>query len=61
MKPATFVFMMKGDEIVDIKVEYPLDFTEQMFFYGEKYSFLPTRTSPSARSSYCRTVTRECN
>ncbi|MCX6584369.1 MAG: dihydrofolate reductase [Candidatus Aminicenantes bacterium] len=34
--------VMKDDEIVDIKVEYPMDFTEQMLFYGEKYSFLPT-------------------
>lgn len=33
--------VMKGDEIVDIKVEYPMDFTGQMLFYGEKYSFLP--------------------
>ncbi len=34
--------VMKGDEIVDVKVEYPTDFTGQMLFYGEKYSFLPT-------------------
>ncbi|MDQ1350942.1 MAG: dipeptidyl-peptidase [Acidobacteriota bacterium] len=35
--------VMKGDEIVDVKVEYPMDFTEQMLFYSEKYSFLPTK------------------
>lgn len=33
--------VMKDDEIVDIRVEYPMDFTGQMLFYGEKYSFLP--------------------
>jgi dipeptidyl-peptidase III len=31
-----------GDEITDVKVEYPDDFTEQMLFYGKEYSFLPT-------------------
>ncbi len=34
--------VMKGDEIVDVRVEYPMDFTEQMLYYAEKYSFLPT-------------------
>jgi dipeptidyl-peptidase-3 len=30
-----------GDRIVDIKIEYPADFTEQMMYYGKNYSFLP--------------------
>ncbi|RMF59819.1 MAG: dihydrofolate reductase [Calditrichaeota bacterium] len=34
--------VMKGDEIVDVKVEYPDDFTEQMLEYARDYSFLPT-------------------
>jgi len=33
--------VMQGDKIVDVKVEYPADFTEQMLEYGKKYSFLP--------------------
>lgn len=33
--------VMNGDEITDVKIEYPMDFSEQMLFYGEKYSFLP--------------------
>lgn len=33
--------VMKGEEIVDVKIVYPKDFTEQMMEYGEKYSFLP--------------------
>ena len=33
--------VMEGDEIVDVKVEYPDDFVAQMMEYGEKYSFLP--------------------
>jgi dipeptidyl-peptidase III len=34
---------VEGDngEIVDVKVEYPDDFTQQMLFYAENYSFLP--------------------
>ncbi len=31
----------KDGEIVDVKIEYPDDFTEQMMFYGRNYSFLP--------------------
>jgi len=27
--------------ITDVKVEYPMDFTEQMLNYGEQYSYLP--------------------
>lgn len=29
-------------EIVDVRVEYPDDFVQQMLDYGEEYSFLPT-------------------
>jgi len=32
--------VMEGEEITDVKVTYPMDFTEQMLFYAEKYSFL---------------------
>lgn len=32
----------KDGKIVDVKVEYPTDFTEQMLYFGENYSFLPT-------------------
>ncbi|HEX5661145.1 MAG TPA: hypothetical protein VFX59_28335 [Polyangiales bacterium] len=31
-----------GDEIVDVTVEYPEDFTAQQLEYAAKYSFLPT-------------------
>jgi dipeptidyl-peptidase-3 len=31
-----------GEQIVDILVEYPMDFTEQMLNFGKDYSFLPT-------------------
>lgn len=34
--------VMNGEEITDVKVEYPTDFVAQMLEYGEKYSFLPT-------------------
>ncbi|MFA8434676.1 MAG: dihydrofolate reductase [Marinifilaceae bacterium] len=33
--------VVEDGEIVDVKVSYPMDFTEQMLEYGEKYSFLP--------------------
>lgn len=32
--------VMEGDNITDIEVVYPTDFTQQMLMYGEKYSFL---------------------
>lgn len=35
------VAVYEGDKIVDVKVEYPKDFTEQMLEYGKNYSFLP--------------------
>jgi dipeptidyl-peptidase III len=33
----------EGEKIVDVKVEYPEDFTTQMLEYGKKYSFLPAK------------------
>ena len=32
---------MEDDKIMDVKIEYPEDFTEQMLYYAQKYSFLP--------------------
>jgi len=32
----------ENGEIVDVRVEYPSDFTEQMLEYAERYSYLPT-------------------
>jgi dipeptidyl-peptidase-3 len=37
LKPVT-----QGGQIVDVKIEYPADFTEQMLYYAREYSFLPT-------------------
>ncbi|MEN8226120.1 MAG: dihydrofolate reductase [Bacteroidota bacterium] len=34
--------VLDGENIVDIKVEYPNDYTEQMMKYSGEYSFLPT-------------------
>ncbi|MDX2246380.1 MAG: dihydrofolate reductase [Bacteroidia bacterium] len=33
--------VMNGDEITDVLIEYPMDFTAQMLYFAEKYSFLP--------------------
>jgi len=30
-----------GDTIIDIKLEYPMDYTKQMMEYSENYSYLP--------------------
>jgi dipeptidyl-peptidase-3 len=35
--------MMKGNEITDVKVEYPETFLGQMLEYGDKYALLPVR------------------
>ncbi|MTI30845.1 dipeptidyl-peptidase 3 family protein [Xanthovirga aplysinae] len=35
--------VMENEEIVDVKVEYPMDFVEQMLDYGKDYSFLPNQ------------------
>jgi dipeptidyl-peptidase III len=34
--------VLRGEEIVDVDVEYPDSFVKQMLEYSEKYSFLPT-------------------
>jgi dipeptidyl-peptidase III len=31
----------EGDKIIDIKIEYPDDFLQQMLYYGKNYSYLP--------------------
>lgn len=36
-----FVAVIKDGKIIDVKVEYPSDYTKQMMEYGLKYSFLP--------------------
>lgn len=33
--------VMDGDKIIDVKLEYPDNFFEQMMEYGKKYAFLP--------------------
>lgn len=33
----------ENGKIVNVKIEYPKDFTEQMLFYARNYSFLPNR------------------
>ena len=33
--------VIENDEIIDIKIEYPDDYTKQMIGYGEEYSYLP--------------------
>src|SRR5690606_9683841 len=32
----------ENGEIVDVRIEYPDSFVDQMLEYGERYSFLPT-------------------
>lgn len=34
--------VMDGDKIVDIKIEYPDNYIEQMLWYSKDYSYLPT-------------------
>jgi dipeptidyl-peptidase-3 len=34
--------VMNGSQIIDIKIEYPEDFTKQMLEYAKEYSFLTT-------------------
>lgn len=34
--------VMQGDKIIDVTIEYPADFTEQMMEYAKDYSLLPT-------------------
>ena len=33
--------VMEGDNVTDVKIEYPESFFQQMMEYGKKYSFLP--------------------
>lgn len=33
--------VIEGEEIVDVRIEYPTDFLEQMLEYGRDYAFLP--------------------
>jgi dipeptidyl-peptidase-3 len=33
--------VMNGEQIEDVKIEYPTNFYDQMMEYGKKYSFLP--------------------
>ena len=33
--------VMNGDKITDVKVEYPMDFVEQMLEFGKKHALLP--------------------
>lgn len=33
--------VLENGKIIDVEVEYPIDFTEQMMFYARDYSFLP--------------------
>lgn len=35
--------VMDGDKVVDVKVEYPEDFTQQMLEFGNKYGLLPLK------------------
>lgn len=40
---AKLVPVYEDNKIVDVKVEYPMDFTEQMMYYAKNHSFLPTK------------------
>lgn len=33
--------VMEGDKIMDVKIEYPKDFSEQMLYYSKTYGLLP--------------------
>ncbi|MDQ3072944.1 MAG: dipeptidyl peptidase 3 [Bacteroidota bacterium] len=35
--------VMEGDKIVDVRIEYPMSFADQMLEYGREYSYLPNR------------------
>lgn len=37
------VAVSKGDKIIDVKIEYPESFTEQMMEYSKKYALLPLK------------------
>ncbi|MFN8397967.1 MAG: dihydrofolate reductase [Bacteroidia bacterium] len=42
INPVLTPVMDGSGNIIDIKIEYPEDFTQQHLYYSEKYSFLPT-------------------
>jgi len=33
--------LLRGDEVVDVRIEYPTDFAAQMLEYADRYAFLP--------------------
>ena len=33
--------VMAGDKVIDVKIEYPKNFTQQMLGYGKDYGYLP--------------------
>ena len=35
--------IIKGDKIIDVIIEYPDDFMQQMLYYAKNYSLLPNR------------------
>ncbi|MEO5500533.1 MAG: hypothetical protein ABIR31_03735 [Ginsengibacter sp.] len=35
--------VMEGDKLINVKIEYPDNFFDQMMEYGKKYSFLPVK------------------
>jgi dipeptidyl-peptidase-3 len=35
--------VMNGDQVADVKLEYPTSFFEQMMEFGKKYAFLPVK------------------
>jgi dipeptidyl-peptidase-3 len=37
-----FIPVMEGEEIIDVKVEYPSNYGKQMMDYSKKYGVLPT-------------------
>ncbi len=41
-----FIPVVRNDRIVDIKIEYPESFLDQVLHYGKHYSFLPVNHTP---------------
>jgi dipeptidyl-peptidase-3 len=33
--------VMEGEKVIDVKIEYPKNFTEQMLEFGKNYGYLP--------------------
>ncbi|MBR5820204.1 MAG: dihydrofolate reductase, partial [Alistipes sp.] len=38
-----YELVMEGDKVVDVKISYPANYTEQMLHYAKNYSFLPSK------------------